>query len=66
MKITVALDSNKSSETAAAGTTVGDLMKKRKLNPQLFIALKNGSACHEKDEVQEGDSVAFVKLIYGG
>lgn len=66
VKITLVLDSKKTSCAVPLGATVGGLLKEKGLNPQVFLSTVNNRLAHEKDALREGDEVAFLKVIYGG
>lgn len=50
----------------AEGSTLSDLMRACGLNPQDFLAKRNGKLIHDNSSVAEGDKISTIRVVSGG
>lgn len=48
------------------GKTIGELLKKMKLNPENFVLSKNNEIVLEDERLKSGDKVKLFPVISGG
>ncbi|MBI2971308.1 MAG: MoaD/ThiS family protein [Candidatus Aenigmarchaeota archaeon] len=46
--------------------TVSEALKETGLNPEIFLAKRNGAIIHENEVLRNNDRISLIKVISGG
>ncbi len=66
MKALLVINGEQREIVLTRGETLRDILKKNNLNEETGLAKINGKLTHPLSELQEGDKVEFINIIYGG
>lgn len=66
MKFTVIYNNETFNKESDIDLTIKDVLDEMGLSSQTTIAKRNGDIVIEESSIQEGDTIQFVQIIYGG
>lgn len=66
MTFTLILEDKKEEYPYNFGMTMKDLLNKLELSPETIVIKKNGEIVIEDTEIEKGDEVQLIQIIYGG
>lgn len=66
MKFTLIIDDDKKIMKIKEKLTIKDVLKDFKIPPEAVVVKKNGEIVVEEEQVDDGDIIEVIKVIYGG